>query len=181
MPSDWPLIPTGISPGQSFRLLFVTSAKTEAESNDIEDYNAFVQHFASKNADLLPYNHQFRALISTIAVDARDNTGTTGPGAPIYWVKAHKAADDYADFYDGDWDTSWDPEDTGRGWLEQVAYTDENGNPTTASDGWGKVIYTGSNSDGTRHRNDVAGTATRGRQYNPLVRMGQLSEKMRRQ
>ena len=41
-------------------------------------------------------------------VDARDNTGTNtnidGTGVPIYWLNGSKAADDNADFYDGDWD-----------------------------------------------------------------------------
>ena len=37
------------------------------------------------------------------AVDARDNTSTTGTGVPIYWLNGNKVADDYADFYDGDW------------------------------------------------------------------------------
>ena len=45
---------------------------------------------------------------STAAVDARDNTGTTytntDKGVPIYWLGGAKAADDYEDFYDGDWD-----------------------------------------------------------------------------
>ena len=35
--------------------------------------------------------------------DARDNTSTTGTGVPIYWLNGNKVADDYADFYDGDW------------------------------------------------------------------------------
>ena len=39
----------------------------------------------------------------TAAVDARDNTSTTGTGVPIYWLDGAKVADDYADFYDGSW------------------------------------------------------------------------------
>ena len=42
--------------------------------------------------------------------DARDNTGTTGTGVPIYWLGGAKVADDNADFYDG----AWDEEATGR-------------------------------------------------------------------
>ena len=44
----------------------------------------------------------------TAAVDARDNTATTytttDKGVPIYWLNGAKAADNYADFYDGSWD-----------------------------------------------------------------------------
>ena len=45
---------------------------------------------------------------------ARDNTGTHYTflitGVPIYYLNGDKVADDYADFYDGDWDTTdgWD-------------------------------------------------------------------------
>ena len=35
-----------------------------------------------------------------------DNTSTTGTGVPIYWFKGDKVADDYADFYDGSWDSN---------------------------------------------------------------------------
>ena len=41
---------------------------------------------------------------STAHVDARDNTGTTGAGVPIYGLGGAKVADDYPDFFDGDWD-----------------------------------------------------------------------------
>ena len=40
---------------------------------------------------------------STAAIDARDNTGTTGTGVPIYWLNGRKVANNYADFYDGSW------------------------------------------------------------------------------
>ena len=40
----------------------------------------------------------------TAAVNARNNTGTTGAGVPIYWLNGSQVADDYADFYDGNWD-----------------------------------------------------------------------------
>ena len=56
----------------------------------------------------------FRALVSVYeGIDARGNTVTrhlgdspdAGHSSPIYWVKGDKAADDYADFYDGSWDS----------------------------------------------------------------------------
>ena len=44
----------------------------------------------------------------TADTDATHNTGTTGTGVLIYWLNGDlnnaKVADDYADFYDGDWD-----------------------------------------------------------------------------
>ena len=40
-------------------------------------------------------------MSSTYPVIARDNTETTGAGAPIDWLRGTKDADD---FYDGSWD-----------------------------------------------------------------------------
>ena len=50
------------------------------------------------------YSSQFRVVGSTAAVDARDNTNTTGTGVPIYWLNGNKVANNYADFYDDSWD-----------------------------------------------------------------------------
>ena len=50
------------------------------------------------------YSDQFKAVGCTNAVDARDNTGTTGTGVAIYWLNGNKVADNYADFYDETWD-----------------------------------------------------------------------------
>lgn len=43
VPADWEHIPDGAVPGDSFRLLVVTSATRDASSSDIFDYNGFVQ------------------------------------------------------------------------------------------------------------------------------------------
>ena len=40
--ADWPLIPVGVNPGRSFRLLFVTPTGEGARSPDIAVYNRFV-------------------------------------------------------------------------------------------------------------------------------------------
>ena len=107
------LVPTGINAGDGFRLLFVTSGGRDATSTDIDDYNAFVQEAAAGgHADIQSYSGLFRALASTDAVDAIDNTATTHttaePGVPIWWLNGPKAADNYSDFYDDDWD-HYDP------------------------------------------------------------------------
>ncbi|MYJ13747.1 MAG: hypothetical protein F4078_05515, partial [Acidimicrobiia bacterium] len=100
VPTDWALIPSGLSAGDQFRLLFVTSTKTQAASTDITDYNAFVRQRALAGHDALrPYADLFRALASTAAVDAVDNTySNTGTGPAIHWVGGAKVADNYADF-----------------------------------------------------------------------------------
>ena len=102
---SWPLIPSGLEPGDSFRLLFVTSATRDASSANIGDYNSHAQTAAGGNDSLKSFKGRFRALISTSAVDARTNTGTTGTGVSIHWLGGEKVADDYADLYDKSWDS----------------------------------------------------------------------------
>ena len=107
VPHDWSLIPSGLSIGDQFRLLLVSSTTRNAESSDIADYDAHVQSAAvAGHADIRAYSAQFKALASTPSVDARDHTKTTGTGVPIYYLDGAKVADDYSDFYDGRWATN---------------------------------------------------------------------------
>ena len=148
LPADSPLVPAGLGPGDSFRLLFVTSTTTKAESSDIDDYNGFVQALASANASLASFSGQFTALISTATVDARENTGTTGRGVPIYWLGGEKVADGYADLYDGDWDS--------------VSGMTEGGGSYTG------LVWTGGNKTGEKSEQKYAGATE--------VRMGDLGD-----
>ncbi len=120
IPADSSLIPAGVEPGDSFRLLFVTSATTTAESADIADYNAFARARAAAHSDLSSLSGEFTALISTGSVNIKDNTATTGPGAPIHWLGGDKVADDYADLYDGDWDSVSGKTEMGGGYTGLV-------------------------------------------------------------
>ena len=105
VPSNWSLKPTAVAAGAKFRLLFLSSTKRNASSTDIADYNTFIQtRAAAGHTDIRTYSAGFRAVGCTSDVDARDNTRTTGTGVPIYWLNGAKAADNYADFYDGSWD-----------------------------------------------------------------------------
>ena len=105
VPAEWSLKPTGLTNGDKFRLLFLSSTKSGGSSTDIATYNTFVQGLAAAgHADIRTYSAGFRAVGCTSDVDARDNTRTTGTGVPIYWLNGAKAADNYADFYDGSWD-----------------------------------------------------------------------------
>ena len=107
-PENWPLTPTGLIGGDKFRLLFITYTGHSSANTDIENYNAYVQSQANAgnaHAAIKPYSYWFRVLGSTEDVSARDNTMTTGAGAPIYWMGGDKVADNYGDFYDGSWDS----------------------------------------------------------------------------
>ena len=136
---DSPLVPDGLGVGDRFRLLFLSSTIRDATSSEIEDYNLFVQAAAGAGrADIRAFGDEFYAVASTADVDARDNTRTTytssDKGVPVYWLGGAKAADDYADFYDGDWDDEENP-------------TDESGGAIDAIDANG--AWTGSGHDGT--------------------------------
>ena len=109
VPNNWSLKPTGLAAGDQFRLLFLSSTKRNATATDIATYNTFIQNLAAAgHTDIRDYSAGFRAVGCTAATDARDNTATTytgtAKGVPIYWLNGTKAADEYEDFYDGDWD-----------------------------------------------------------------------------
>ena len=145
VPTDWALKPADVEKGDSFRLLFVTSTEHSAQSTDIAAYNTIVQTRAKAGhgAITVDFGDQFRVLGSTATVDARDNTGTTGAGEPIYWLNGEKVADDYAGFYDGSWDSR--------------ATRNESGNAIAG----GFSIWTGSNADGTKHTDPLGGEFVR--------------------
>ena len=68
---------------------------------------------AAGHTDIQAYSAGFKVVGCTATVDATDNTGTTGTGVPIYWLDGDKVADDYADFYDGSWDSRSPTTETG--------------------------------------------------------------------
>ena len=144
VPENFTFKPAAVAAGGSFRLLFVTTETSTALLSDISTYNTFVQADASGgHSAIQPFSSEFRALISTVDVDARDNTATNhvkaspDPDAPIYWLGGDKVADDYDNFYDGGWDSV-----VGRG-RDGNAYT----HPTTDI----ALIWTGTDSDGTEN------------------------------
>ena len=109
VPDDWELIPSGLSAGDSFRLLFLSSTKRKSGSGTISVYNTFIEDRAANgHTAIQAYSSGFKAVGSTASVDARDNTASTytnvDKGVPIYWLNGNKVADDYEDFYDGSWD-----------------------------------------------------------------------------
>ena len=107
VPSNWPLIPSGLSAGDQFRLMVVIEERGQAQNTTIAHYNDFVQTEISQNGhgSIRAHASAFRVLGSTAATSARSNTGTTGSGTDIgiYWLNGAKLADDYDDFYDGSW------------------------------------------------------------------------------
>ena len=139
VPETWSLKPSGLSLGDQFRLLFLSSTKRDGSSTDIATYNTFVQtRAAAGHTDIQAYSDGFTAVGCTEDVDAVDNTGTTGAGVPIHWLNGNKVADDYADFYDEDWDEE--------GHNQNKNELGENGPNTNNS---GNYPWTGCDHDGT--------------------------------
>ena len=149
VPRGWPLSPSGVSAGDSFRLLFVTSTSRGALSKNIGEYNTYVQGRAGAgHSSIRPFSSQFQALASTPTVHARNNTSTTyttsDKGVPIWWLSGDKVADEYEDFYDGSWDNK-----SGKGKTESGA----------AYNNFFRV-WTGSNNDGTATSNPLGGPSS---------------------
>lgn len=92
--------PTGLNPGDQCRLLFLTSGQRDAASTDIEVYNTFVQRHADASPVLAALGVNWKAVVSTSTVSARDTTETNpevfGEGFPIYRVDGELVDRNYA-------------------------------------------------------------------------------------
>ena len=158
VPANWPLVPAGLEEGDQFRLLFVTSRQRTASSTSIAAYDGFVRGLVGNgHPDIRQYSSLFKVLGSTASVNARDHTGTTGSGVPIYWLNGDslpgggKVADSYGDFYDGSWDNV-DPLAGTEGHTNRPGskYTREDGNSRAMGTGTGLYVRTGTYKDGTK-------------------------------
>ena len=159
VPSDWALKPSGLNDGDRFRLLFATSLNRNATATGIATYNTFVQTRAKAGHSAITDScgNFFKVVGSTATVDARDNTGTTGAGVPIYWLNGNKLANNYADFYDGSWGS--------------LDFHTETGTAATSSSVW-----TGSNQDGTKHSTDFLGSSSNVRWGLPVSGSNPISQ-----
>jgi len=94
-------VPTSLSPGDSYRLAFLTSQKIDATNLNIFVYNSFVDGLGDTNVIV----SDWRAIGSTSFTDARDNTGTNpnldGVGVPIFMLNDELLANNNADLWDG--------------------------------------------------------------------------------
>ena len=137
-------MPTGLSAGDQYRLVFVTSTTIAATSTDIATYNTFVNDLATLEGlnYIAGQTTTWTAIGSTATDNARDNTSTTGAGTGIgiYLLDgATLIANNYADLWDGS--------------IDNLLNIDEQGNfnPTT-------FTWTGTGSSGTAQ--SALGTAT---------------------
>jgi hypothetical protein len=100
-------LPTSLSPGDSYRLAFVSSTSRDATSSNVADYNAFVTGVANAVQELFDLGTTWTAIASTASVDARVNTDTLplfaggSLGVPIFLLNDTKLVDNYDDLWDG--------------------------------------------------------------------------------
>lgn len=112
-------VPPVLNPGDQYRLAFVTSTSRDGTSSNIADYNSFVTTAANSQAALSALGTVWRAIVSTAAVDARDNTQTNPlngahASVPVYLLTGSiKIADNNIDLWDGSLDAPFDVSDAG--------------------------------------------------------------------
>lgn len=97
------LTPTGLNPGDTYHLVFVTSTTRSALKTDITVYDAFVQNAANDaniglGSTLGLGDISWKAIGSTAAVDAIDHIGVSGA---VYRLDGVLVATGEADLFDG--------------------------------------------------------------------------------
>ncbi|MAG94121.1 MAG: hypothetical protein CMJ48_10265 [Planctomycetaceae bacterium] len=101
-----PIVPTGVGPGESYHLAFITRDLVPISSSDIDYYNEFVTEQAALNPSVtgtMGSPGQYRgiswfAIASTgDGTHARDNALVQ---APVYLFDSSKVADGFDDMWD---------------------------------------------------------------------------------
>ena len=147
--------------GDTYRLVFVTSATRDAVPTDITEYNAFVQAAADVSALGLA-DADWKVIGSTATVDARDNTSTNiainGTGEAIFLLDGSTTVvNDYADLWDGGLDHQIDMDENGTGELIGRIFAGTNtdgtarGRPLGGSDEDPPKVTTGEMQDPSGH------------------------------
>jgi hypothetical protein len=124
-------VPPGLSVGDTYQLVFITSTTDAATSSNIADYNAFVTGVAAPVTAalaLLGDSVTWTAIVSTATVSAAANIGTSTD--EIYLLNGNEVADGTAGLFSGSLDNAID--------------IDENGATKPA----GALVWTGSTSSG---------------------------------
>lgn len=88
-------VPPGLSPGDEYRLVFVTSATGDTTSSSISTYNTFVDSYGDAVVD-----SDWKVIGSTHSVDAVDNVGTSS-SVGIYRLDGTLVATGLDDLFDG--------------------------------------------------------------------------------
>jgi len=121
------VVPIGLTPGDRYRLAFVTSGTRDATSTLISDYNAFVTAQANLSPLLLALNTTWRVIGSTEFEPAITNIGF--PTTPIYNTNGGRVATDIPDLFDGTLSNPIKWDQLGNGSMNRSVWTgsDPNG------------------------------------------------------
>lgn len=124
--------PGGVAPGSAFRFLVVSQGTIDGSSSDIATYNRFV-HDDAGGATYRGAPVGWRAIASTVSIDARTNVGHFGEAVPVFLVSGASVATDLTTNLHGLWGGS----------LLNAPMLDVSGSivPT--------LVWTGSFADGT--------------------------------
>ncbi|HEX5790845.1 MAG TPA: hypothetical protein VFY13_06805, partial [Luteolibacter sp.] len=123
--------------GDSYRLVFVSSGTTTAQSTNLATYDTFVQNLAT-TAGLGAGN--WKMIGSTSTVDARDHTATNpstnGSAEAVILIDGSTViANNYADLWDGSIDAAINRTEQGVGGVSTEVFTGTYNNGTKEGDG----------------------------------------------
>jgi hypothetical protein len=147
--------PSDLSPGDEYRVAFITFSGLNALSSDIGDYNLFVTEQANQSgADTDGWGVNWFAIASTSDVDARDNIGDST--APIYLLTDVRVADNSADLWDGS--------------IQSLLSVNQFGDSESPQNVW-----TGTQSDGTELLGSALGTSDPRQGFSGVMDSGWVS------
>ena len=96
-----PIDDLGLSVGDTYHWVFITSGTFTATDPDIGTYNAHVQSQAEQAGSVFLNDHfTWKAIASTATVDAKDNA-PVGLNSPIYLPDGSLVATGFGDLWDG--------------------------------------------------------------------------------
>lgn len=132
-------VPTGLSVGDQYRLVFISSTFHNALSSDISTYNSIVDALGDT-----AIASDWKVIGSTATVDAIDNTATpiATSGVSIWRLDGVQVADNYADLWDGSLDADISTRETG-------------GTVGGSFGGSFNFVWTGTETDGRKKGNDL--------------------------
>jgi hypothetical protein len=134
-------VPTGLGPGDTYRLVFFTGDATTATSTNIGDYNAFVTAEADSVGALAALGASWSVLASTESVNVETNIGDIGDIASgIYNLAGQEVASDTDALFNVTYSANYldNPIDIDQG-------GDQSGNTV------GITAWTGTNIDGSTY------------------------------
>jgi hypothetical protein len=141
--------PLGEAPGNTYQLVFVTYQEIRAISTDIDYYNDFVQNAAANGAiDLTQYDTSWKAIVSTVSVNAFDNAPVLAPvynllgdridyDADGFWAMNHANPIQYTEWFAGLSARVWTGTlMTGVGWQPLGSYSPQYGDSGSDGNTW---------------------------------------------